>query len=135
MPLSPPRILIVEDHRDTRELLHLVLGLEGYGVISAGGVSEALDIALGGDLDLIILDTWLVEGSGVMLCRQIRCFNAATPILFYSSAGYESDIRKAVGAGAQGYVVKPAGPDRLLQEIRRVIGQPGKDEAESKSNP
>jgi DNA-binding response OmpR family regulator len=69
-----------------------------------------------------MIDNWLAEGSGVMLCRYVRVFDQDTPILFHSAAAYESDIREALEAGAQEYVTKPADPELLLRTIRALMG-------------
>lgn len=59
--------------------------------------------------------------AGEDLCKKLREFDPITPILFYSGAAYESDKERAMSAGAQGHVVKPAAPDELISEILRLI--------------
>ena len=118
------RILVIEDDADSRDMLCTLLGMEGYEVVPARGVGDGLTIALQRGLDLIMIDNWLAEGSGVMLCRYIRVFDTETPILFHSAAAYESDIREALNVGAQRYVTKPTDPDTLLQAVRDLIKQP-----------
>jgi DNA-binding response OmpR family regulator len=59
--------------------------------------------------------------SGPELTRDIREFNQTTPILFYSGAAYEADKQTAFDAGAQGYLIKPIGIERLVEEIDRLI--------------
>jgi DNA-binding response OmpR family regulator len=71
--------------------------------------------------DLYILDSWLPDRSGFELCRLIREFNQRTPILFCSAAAYARDIREAIRAGAQEYLVKPVIPDELRQVVARLI--------------
>ena len=69
----------------------------------------------------IYLDNWLLDRSGVELCRAIREFDPHTPILFYSAAAYAHDIREAISAGAQRYLVKPVIPDELRQAVTQLI--------------
>jgi DNA-binding response OmpR family regulator len=123
MPQQSPRILIIEDDADSREMLQFLLTAEAYEVVTAKGVGDGLTIALQRGLDLIMIDNWLAEGSGVMLCRYIRVFDQDTPILFHSAAAYETDIQEALEAGAQDYITKPADPERLLRTIRELVGQ------------
>jgi len=123
MPQKSPRILIIEDDADSREMLQFLLTAEAYEVVTAKGVGDGLTIALQRGLDLIMIDNWLAEGSGVMLCRYIRVFDQDTPILFHSAAAYETDIQEALEAGAQDYITKPADPERLLRTIRELVGQ------------
>jgi len=101
------RILLVEDDEDTCEALAYLLGMSGHQAVTAYTVADGLRFAQGGDFDLIILDNWFKVGGGIELCRQIREFDADTPILFYSAAAYDVDIREGLRAGADAYIVKP----------------------------
>ena len=123
MPPKSPRILVIEDDEDSREMLRFLLTAEAYEVVTAKGVGDGLTIALQRGLDIIMIDNWLAEGSGVMLCRYIRVFDQDTPILFHSAAAYETDIQEALDAGAQAYITKPADPKRLLRAIKELIEQ------------
>lgn len=59
--------------------------------------------------------------AGDLLCQKLRELDSTTPILFYSGAATEADKARAMASGAQGYVVKPAEPDELTAEIRRLL--------------
>jgi two-component system response regulator RegX3 len=115
------RILYVEDHDDTRDLLTLVLEGRDYEVTPARTIATALAIARQQTFDLVILDSWLPDGSGVDLCVGIRQFNARTPIIFYSAAAYEADRILALAAGAQGYLTKPAKLSDLCDLVSSLI--------------
>jgi len=118
------RILCVEDDEDTRVMMNVLLSEYGYEPVIANSVSDALERAKTGGLDLCILDHWITQCNGVDLCRQIRAFDPEMPILFYSGAGYASDIREGLAAGAQAYLVKPDF-DHLRQTIDRLISGTG----------
>src|SRR5262245_49348285 len=109
------RILFVEDHEDTWELVSSQL--TEYKLTFAHDFDEGLSLARCGYFDLYILDNWLPRGSGIGLCRAIRDFDPHTPILFYSAAAYERDIQEALRAGAQAYLVKPVRPDDLEHAV------------------
>lgn len=115
------RILCTEDDADTREVLRLLLELQGFEVICAENAKHAIGLARSSSFDLYVLDHWLPDIAGDVLCTKLREFDPLTPILFYSGAAYESDKARAMAAGAQGYVVKPADPDELVSEILRLI--------------
>ena len=83
--------------------------------------TEALSLAKNEHFDLFLVDNWLPGLSGPELTRDIREFNQTTPILFYSGAAYEYDKQAAFDAGAQGYLIKPIGIERLVEEIERLI--------------
>jgi len=117
------RILFIEDHDDTRELVKLVLESSGYAVTADVTVSAALRLASTGKFDLYLIDNWLPDGAGVDLCEQIRVFDATTPVLFYSGAVFDSDKLTAIKAGAQGYLAKPCPFADLLRTVRTLIEQ------------
>lgn len=115
------RILSTEDDPDTRDLVHLLLKLEGFDVVYADSAEEALSLAYTSHFDLYLLDNWVPGLGGEDLCQKLREFDQTTPILFYSGAGHESDKAGAMAAGAQGYVVKPADPDELTAQVHALI--------------
>ena len=86
---------------------------------------EAIHLAQIGHFGLYILDNWLGGMSGVELCTRLREFDTATPILFFSGVAYELDKQKALACGAQAYLVKPASPDTLVAEVRKLITAKG----------
>jgi DNA-binding response OmpR family regulator len=115
------RILCTEDDADTREVLRLLLEMDGFQVTCAATSSDALGFAKAEKFDLYLLDNWLQEIPGDLLCRKLREFDSITPILFYSGAAGEADKARAMACGAQGYIVKPAALEELTAEIRRLI--------------
>lgn len=114
-------ILYVEDDEDTHDLVTFVLARSDYNVVAVRDYDDALLLAREGRFDLYLIDNWLVGGSGIELCRTLREFDPRTPILFYSGAAYERDKQQAFAAGAQGYLVKPADNDELIEEVSRII--------------
>jgi DNA-binding response OmpR family regulator len=113
------RILLVDDDKDAREIVAFTL--TEHTLICACDFNQGLLAARRGYFDLYILDNWLPDGSGVELCRNIREFDPHTPILFNSAAAYARDIREAIRAGAQSYLVKPALPDELRLAVAQLI--------------
>jgi two-component system, OmpR family, alkaline phosphatase synthesis response regulator PhoP len=115
------RILCTEDDADTREVLRLLLEIDGFEVTCAKDSKQALSFAKAERFDLYLLDNRLADELGDVLCRKLREFDSTTPILFYSGAASPADKARAIAAGAQGYVIKPAGPGVLIAEIRRLL--------------
>jgi DNA-binding response OmpR family regulator len=115
------RILYIEDHADTRELVTLLLAQKSYEVITGSTIETGVALAGTENFDLYLLDSWLPDGSGLDLCRQIRQFDQTTPILFYSAAAYAADHDLALQSGAQGYLVKPSQPSELCDLVTRLI--------------
>ena len=118
---NTPRVLYIEDHEDTRELVTLVLEQRSYEVVTGATIETGLVLARSQHFDLYLLDSWLPDGSGLDLCRRIREFDKATPILFYSAAAYEIDKDLALRSGAQAYLIKPSQPSELCNLVVSLI--------------
>ena len=115
------RILYAEDDADTRELVTVVLEMQGCQVIATESHDEALRLARTQHFDLYLIDNWMPGVSGLRLCEELREFDQHTPVLFYSGAAYETDRECAMSCGAQGYLVKPVDGDELVREVLRLI--------------
>jgi DNA-binding response OmpR family regulator len=115
------RVLYIEDHADTRELVTLLLAQQSYEVITGSTIATGIALARAEDFDLYLLDSWLPDGSGLDLCQRIRQFDKTTPILFYSAAAYASDYDMALKSGAQAYLVKPSQPAELVNLVTQLI--------------
>lgn len=121
LPTKTPRVLYIEDHDDTRELVTLVLEQRSYEVVTGSTIESAMALAGSQQFDLYLLDSWLPDGSGLDLCRRIREFDKVTPILFYSAAAYENDRSDALRSGAQAYLIKPSQPSDLCNLVTSLI--------------
>lgn len=111
------RILYVENHEDSREMLAVTLSHAGYKVATAATVTDGLSLASLKQFDLYILGSRFTDGNGIDLCRRIRALDTDIPILFYSSDAYESDIKAGMAAGARDYLTQPNGIDVIEQII------------------
>ena len=121
MSLQPPRVLYIEDHEDTRELVTLLLTQKRYEVVTGDSIESGIALASADKFDLYLLDSWLPDGSGLELCQLIRQFDKTTPILFYSAAAYASDRELALQSGAQAYMIKPSQPSDLCRLVSELI--------------
>ena len=116
-----PHILFVDDDSDIRDLVQLMLQTAGFHVLTTDRPADVLRLAATERFDLLLLDLWMPNLTGVDLCRQIRTFDQATPILICSGAVSEADKKQAILAGAQGYVRKPFHSKDLIQTLRRYL--------------
>lgn len=121
MQVHKSRVLYIEDHEDTRELVTLVLSQRSYEVVTGASIESGIALAAAGKYDLYLLDSWLPDGSGLDLCEKIREFDKTTPILFYSAAAYASDYDRALKCGAQAYLIKPSQPSDLCKLVSELI--------------
>ena len=115
------RILLVEDHEDTSELMVLLLNQLDYDVATAASISGALGLADAADFDLFVFDSLLPDGRGTELCKHISERIDSTPILFYSAMAYEQDKQEALTAGAQRYLVKPVDFDVFSRTVDEML--------------
>jgi DNA-binding response OmpR family regulator len=119
--MSSKRILLVDDHEDTCEVVALLLGLERYQVTTAFTAADGLSLARSRCFDLYIIDEWLPDGRGVELVSRVRSFDATTPITCYTADARASLREEALGAGAQAFIVKPSEPKNLIETIERLL--------------
>jgi two-component system CheB/CheR fusion protein len=118
---APLRVLVVEDHGDTLEMMEVMLSMQGHSVTTAGDVRTALEILARGTFDIILSDVGLPDGSGLDLMRELRARGHRTPGIALSGYGQEKDIEGTRAAGFAAHVVKPAEPRLLLEAMERVV--------------
>ncbi len=116
---SSKKILCIEDDKDTCEMLSFLLS--EYDFTFVHNTDEAFPLIEKESFDLYILDNWLPGVSGVELCREIRALNPYIPIIFTSAISRKDDIREALDAGADKYLVKPCEPEELLKVVKELI--------------
>jgi CheY-like chemotaxis protein len=107
MTVSTCRVLCVDDHHDTSEMLQLLLSEENYEVHTAATMEQACEMAEKTQYDLYVLDKRLPDGTGVELCERLSELSPGVPCIFYTGDAYEIHRREAMAAGAAAYVAKP----------------------------
>ena len=122
MPESKCRILYVDDHEDSAEMLQLMLSAEDYEVHIAPSLEDALAKSEAIQFDLYVLDKRLPDGSGTDLCRLLNQTTPGVPCIFYSGDTYELHRQEAMAAGARAYVPKPD-VDALIETVHRLMSE------------
>jgi len=122
----PPRVLVVEDEPNIRELVCLHLGLEGYRCDAVGDGAVALERAETTRFDLLVLDLMLPGLDGLALCRAVRNgrANRDVPILMLTARREESDKVVGLESGADDYLTKPFGVRELVARARALLRRP-----------
>jgi DNA-binding response OmpR family regulator len=105
----------------TCALVSLLLRGAGFLVTEADTAAEALALAESDSFDLYVLDHGLPDSSGVELCRELRRLDDRTPVLFFSGYAMSSERAEAMGAGADGYLVKPDDIARVAAHAARLV--------------
>jgi two-component system OmpR family response regulator len=113
-------ILAVEDEPAMAQLLYSALTEEGHVVTLASNGNDALQIALAGRFDLIVLDLMLPGKDGFEVTRQLRRAHAQTPLLILTARDAPRDMVRALDEGADDYLIKPFSLDVFLARVRAV---------------
>lgn len=121
---GPVRVLLVEDHEDTRRILARLLKSSGYDVRTADCAAAALDLAASDRFDVMLSDIGLPDATGYDLMRQVRDRHAI-PGIALSGYGMEEDVRRGREAGFADHVVKPVNLSHLESVLARVTGRRG----------
>lgn len=115
-----PLFLVVEDDARLNAINRQALESEGYAVLSAFTVAEALDILKTAQPDVILLDVKLPDGNGFDLCREIRNTTSAH-IIFLTSVTESSGEMEGLVAGGDDYLRKPYRIELLRERAKSVL--------------
>ena len=111
------RLLIADDDNEIRELLEFDLSHSGYEVDCAKDGEEALQKALIGNYDLVLLDVMMPKMNGFDVCNNIRKAKLEVPILMLTAKGTITDKTQGFDMGADDYIVKPFEPVEVIARI------------------
>ncbi|MBN3879858.1 MULTISPECIES: PAS domain S-box protein [unclassified Nostoc] len=119
------KVLLVDDERDTRELIAFILEQSGAVVIQSGSAMEALRIMPQFQPNLLLSDIGMPEVDGYMLIRQIRAMSpelgGKIPAIALTAYAGEVDYQQAIAAGFGQHITKPVEPAKLLRAIANLI--------------
>jgi len=115
-----PHILIVDDHREIRDLVSRALSKEGFRVSTAGDGRAMRKLLAESRIDLILLDLMLPGEDGLSLCRAVRA-ESNVPIIMLTAKGDEVDRVIGLEMGADDYLPKPFGSRELIARIKAVL--------------
>jgi CheY-like chemotaxis protein len=116
------RILVVDDHEDTPEMLKLLFSESDYLVDAAHNIEEAIQLATTHEFDLYVLDKRLPDGTGIELCGKLARLTPGIPCIFYTGDTYEIHRQEAMAAGAHAYVLKPE-VEALVEAVQKVLAK------------
>jgi two-component system, chemotaxis family, chemotaxis protein CheY len=116
-------VLAVDDSNTMRQMVAHVLRLGGYEVVEAADAEGALEAAKTQRVDAVLTDHNLPGMDGLALVRALRALprHARTPIVVLTTESSEALRQSGREAGANGWMVKPFDPDRLLALFDRVL--------------
>jgi DNA-binding response OmpR family regulator len=124
--MPKPKVTIVDDDRDTRELLTLALESEGFEVSTAANGLRLITSLQLKRPDVILMDVNMSWIDGFELCKAVKKNEQFRdiPVVFVSGRGEPEDKRRGREAGAADYFVKPLDLNALIKRLREIIPAP-----------
>ena len=117
---SSAHILVVDDHREIRDLLSRYLARHDFRVSIAENAAKARRLLETSAVDLVVLDIMMPGEDGLALCRHLRT-TTDLPVIMLTAMAEDTDRVVGLEMGADDYVVKPFNPRELLARIRAVL--------------
>jgi len=120
---AKPKIIIVDDDRETRELLALALPMEDFEVTQAANGLRLISTLHVDQPDLILLDVNMSWIDGFELCRAVRKNEdfKDIPVIFISARSSSADVKRGIEAGAADYFTKPIELQTLIARIKELV--------------
>jgi two-component system OmpR family response regulator len=116
-----PRVLVVDDEPNIRDLVQVALKFHGCAVSTAVNGSDAIRKAESELPDLIVLDVMLPDIDGFEVCRRLRAAGNEVPVIFLTARDTSSDTVTGLAIGGDDYVTKPFSVEALVARVRAVL--------------
>jgi two-component system, cell cycle response regulator DivK len=123
--VRPQKVLVVDDNAGLRQLWCAWLSLWNFRVVEATDGREAVETAVRERPALVIMDLAMPRLDGFAATRQLKqhAATASIPVVALTAHTSSEDRRRASEAGCAAFLGKPCDPDRLLDEVRRLLGR------------
>ncbi len=116
-------LLLVDDHPVVRDGLHRISELEPRIQIVGEAATMQSAVESAGRLrpDVVLMDVRLPDGDGIEACRRIKASQPGTHVLFLTSYADNRFVLAAMQAGADGYLLKESGTERIVQAVHAIL--------------
>ena len=117
------KILVVDDDKTTRKLLNLFLKAKGYEVVTAENGLDAMEKLGTENINLVVTDMNMPYMDGIELTRNLRSDDnwKNIPIVMVTTEADDDEKKKAMDAGVDDYLVKPANAEQITDSIKRIL--------------
>jgi len=117
------KILVVDDDKTTRKLLNLFLKAKGYEVVTAENGLDAMEKLGTENINLVVTDMNMPYMDGIELTRNLRSDDnwKNIPIVMVTTEADDDEKKKAMDAGVDDYIVKPANAEQITDSIKRIL--------------
>lgn len=119
-----PKILIVDDQLELREVIRFVLK-DKYLVAAVTGAEEAFKYMADNPVNLVLLDINMPKIDGITALQEIKKSHPETEIIFVTAYATLETIRKALNLGAFGFLMKPFDHDKLINIVDEALKNDG----------
>lgn len=120
--MTIPRILVVDDDPDMRQMMTQFLRQSGTIALPASSEAELRKLLDGGRVDLVLLDVMLGDENGLEICRRLR-HEQEVPIIMVSALSADHQRMEGYSVGADDYIAKPFNPELLLARVKAVLSR------------
>jgi DNA-binding response OmpR family regulator len=117
------KILVVDDDKTTRKLLTLYLKAKGYEVVAAENGLDAMEKLGTENINLVVTDMNMPYMDGIELTKNLRADEnwKTIPIVMVTTEADEDEKKKALEAGVDDYLVKPANAEQISDSIKKIL--------------
>ena len=119
--MANPKILIVDDEPNIRDLLTTTLRFQGFAVQSVSNGAGTISAVLAEEPDLIVLDVMLPDMNGFSVTKRLRAAGYTSPILFLTAKDDTQDKITGLTVGGDDYVTKPFSLDEIVARINAIL--------------
>jgi DNA-binding response OmpR family regulator len=119
-----PRVLVVDDDHDLRELIRSSLEIAGFDAFDAADGREAMGLFVDRSPDVVVTDIFMPEMDGLELLMKLREFLPRVPVIVISGGGQHRDrtsVRAALALGAVELLTKPCDMNDVVAAVRRAL--------------
>jgi EAL domain-containing protein (putative c-di-GMP-specific phosphodiesterase class I) len=116
-----PRVLVVDDESEVRQVMVRMLSAVGYSVCAANDGASAIRILEAENVDLVVTDLAMPNGDGMSVLRKVRERNQELPVVLVAGAPTTESAIRAVHYRATEYLTKPLDPETFLDAVRRAL--------------
>ncbi len=124
-PVMKNRILLLEDDISLIDGLQYSLKKNGFELVIARTVNEAMGFIAKNQYDLLLLDVTLPDGTGFMVCERVRKSGNQVPIIFLTASDEEVNVIRGLDSGGDDYITKPFKLGELCSRIRALLRRTG----------
>ncbi|WP_163969892.1 response regulator transcription factor [Oceanobacillus halotolerans] len=114
------KVLVADDEERIRRLIRMYLEREDYIVEEADNGTDALQLALENDYDVILLDIMMPEMDGIEVCQALRK-EKETPVIMLTAKGEEANRVQGFEVGTDDYIVKPFSPREVVLRVKALL--------------